>query len=71
MQLNGQPVGVRILSPYRLDLTPFAAIGENRLEVLILNTLAPYLNAVSPTHYVRPGQAVSGLFGPVRLLVHK
>ena len=42
--------------------------GANTLEVLVLNTLAPYLNAVSPTHYVRPGQAVSGLFGPVRLL---
>ncbi len=66
--LNGRPVGVRVLSPYRFDLGGAAVSGENRLEVLILNTLAPYLNAVSPTHYVRPGQEVSGLFGPVRLL---
>lgn len=68
VKLNGQLVGVRILSPYRFDLTPFVTPGENQLEVLVLNTLAPYLNAVSPTHYVRPGQEVSGLFGPVRLL---
>ena len=71
VRLNAQAVGVRILSPYCFDLTPFATVGENRLEILVLNTLAPYLNAVSPTHYVRPGQAVSGLFGPVRLIVRK
>lgn len=65
--LNGKQVGVRILSPYRFDLGG-AVDGENRLEVLVLNTLAPYLNAVSPTHYVRPGQELSGLFGPVQLL---
>jgi hypothetical protein len=65
--LNGKEVGVRILAPYRFDLGG-ATSGENRLEVLVLNTLAPYLNAVSPTHYVRPGQELSGLFGPVRLL---
>jgi hypothetical protein len=68
VRLNGEPAGVRILSPYRFDLSSLATPGENRLEVLVLNTLAPYLNAVSPTHYVRPGQTVSGLFGPVRLL---
>lgn len=66
--LNGQPMGARVLSPFRFDLSGAALQGENQLEVLVLNTLAPYLNAVSPTHYVRPGQELSGLFGPVRLL---
>ena len=39
------------------------------LEVLVLNTLGPHLDAVSPTPYVFPGQRASGLLGPVRLLV--
>jgi hypothetical protein len=39
------------------------------LEVLVLNTLGPHLDAVSPTPYVFRGQRASGLLGPVRLLV--
>ena len=39
------------------------------LEVLVLNTLGPHLDAVSPTPYVFAGQRVSGLLGPVRLLI--
>jgi len=31
------------------------------VEVLVLNTLAPYLDAVSPTHYVRPGSKSVGV----------
>jgi hypothetical protein len=65
--VNGQLVGARIMSPYRFDIAHAAQVGTNRVEVLVLNTLAPYLHAVSPTHYVRPGQTVSGLMGPVRL----
>lgn len=33
----------------------------------MLGTRAPYLDAVSPTHFVFPGQRVTGLFGPVLL----
>lgn len=39
------------------------------VEVLVTNTLAPYLDAVSPTPFVFEGQKVSGLLGPVRLLI--
>jgi hypothetical protein len=63
--VNGQPVGVRVWSPYRFDITAAAGPGQNTVEVLVCNTLAPYLRAVSPTHYVFPGQEVSGLLGPV------
>jgi hypothetical protein len=42
--------------------------GENTVEVLVCNTLAPYLRATSPTHYVFAGQEVSGLLGPVRVV---
>ena len=38
------------------------------LEILVLNTLGPHLDAVSPTPYVFAGQRRSGLFGPVRML---
>ena len=65
--LNGAPAGVRFLSPYRFALTGLARAGENTLEVLVCNTLAPYLQAVSPTHYVFPGQELSGLLGPVTI----
>lgn len=42
--------------------------GSNRIEVLVLNTLGPYLKGFSATHFVFPGQEKSELFGPVRLL---
>ncbi|MCA0453725.1 MAG: hypothetical protein LCI00_07105 [Chloroflexi bacterium] len=67
--VNGQGAGVRVWSPYQFDITALCDVGENTVEVLVLNTLAPYLDAVSPTHYVRPGQKVSGLFGPVQVRV--
>jgi hypothetical protein len=66
--VNGQPVGARVLSPYRFDITSAARAGRNRVEILATNTLAPYLDAVSPTHYVRPGQTISGVMGPVRVV---
>jgi hypothetical protein len=66
--LNGRHAGVRIWSPYRFDLSAHIRPGENTLEIRILNTLGPYLDAASPTHFVFPGQTVSGLFGPVRLV---
>jgi hypothetical protein len=63
--VNGQPVGARIWSPYRFEITAAAREGVNTVEVLILNTLAPYLHAVSPTRFIPAGQTCSGLFGPV------
>ncbi|MCB0152810.1 MAG: hypothetical protein KDE01_34790, partial [Caldilineaceae bacterium] len=66
--VNGAPAGVRIWSPYRFDITALVRSGENGIEVLVLNTLAPYLDAQSPTFYIFPGQCDSGLLGPVRLL---
>jgi hypothetical protein len=50
-------------------VTDLVASGDYELEIVVTNTLAPYLDAVSPTPFVFPGQTVSGLFGPVRVLV--
>jgi hypothetical protein len=66
--INGQPVGTRIWTPYRFDITAAVWAGKNWVEVLVLNTLAPYLRSTSPTNYVFGGQEVSGLMGPVRVL---
>jgi len=64
-RVNGAVIGARIWAPYTFDLTERLQQGDNTLEVIVYNTLAPYLAAVSPTFYVFPGQTVSGLFGPV------
>ena len=67
--IDGESAGVRVCSPYTFDLTGGSARPSVTLEVLVLNTLGPHLDAVSPTPYVFPGQRASGLLGPVRLLV--
>jgi hypothetical protein len=65
VRVNDAVIGARIWAPYTFDLTGRLQHGENTLDVIVYNTLAPYLAAVSPTFYVFPGQTVSGLFGPV------
>ena len=67
VHVNGELVGVRIWSPYVFDLTDHLRPGENDLHITVYNTLGPYMEAVSPTTFVFPGQTVSGLFGPVML----
>jgi hypothetical protein len=67
--VDGESAGVRVCSPYRFDLGGRLGRGPVALEVLVLNTLGPHLDAVSPTPYVFPGQRASGLLGPVRLLI--
>jgi hypothetical protein len=62
--LDGRSCGARVLSPYVFDVD--VAPGA-RLEIRVFNTLAPHLDAVSPTPYVFAGQKRSGLFGPVTL----
>jgi hypothetical protein len=62
--VDGRRSGVRICSPYVFDIE--AAPGAE-LEVRVFNTLAPHLDAISPTPYVFAGQKRSGLFGPVTL----
>ena len=71
VSVNGKPVGVRILAPYRFDITEIVATSDGadlEIEVGVTNTLGPYLDAVSPTQFVFYGQKISGLFGPVRLM---
>ncbi|MFI6789478.1 glycosyl hydrolase [Nonomuraea sp. NPDC050383] len=69
VRVNGRPCGVRVCSPYRFDVGAALRPGDNTVEVEVYGTLAPHLDAVSPTHFVFPGQRVTGLFGPVRLVL--
>jgi hypothetical protein len=64
VRLNGQAAGVLVAPPWRLDLSQFIKQGDNRLEVLVYNTLANHYRTV-PTRY--RGQPTSGLLGPVTL----
>ncbi|MCX4825296.1 glycosyl hydrolase [Streptomyces sp. NBC_01142] len=67
VRVGGLAAGVRVCSPYVFDVTGLAVPGANTVEITVFGTLAPHLDASSPTHFVFPGQRVTGLMGPVRL----
>ena len=64
VHVNGQLAGIRVAPPWRLDISKQAKPGENRLEILVFNTLANHYLTI-PTRY--PGELTSGLLGPVML----
>jgi|WetSurMetagenome_2_1015567.scaffolds.fasta_scaffold01872_6 hypothetical protein len=66
--INGRSAGVKLSPPWKFDITEFARQGENRIEVLIYNTLANNYTSI-PTRY--RGEIKSGLIGPVTLLVER
>jgi hypothetical protein len=68
VRVNGEPAGVRIAPPWTLDITGLARAGENRIEVLVLSTLANHFTSI-PTPY--RGSTVAGLLGPVTLRVER
>jgi len=66
VRVNGKPAGIKVAPPWTLDITDLVKAGENRIEVLVCNTLANHYVTI-PTHY--RGQTVAGLLGPVALQV--
>jgi hypothetical protein len=66
--VNGHAAGVRIMTPYRLEITSSIRLGVNEFELIVYNTLSPYLTAISPTPNGARMQNGSGVFGPVRLV---
>ena len=66
VRVNGRSVGVRVSPPWRFDITRDVKPGNNRIEVLVCNTLANHYTTV-PTNY--RGQTTSGLLGPVRMIL--
>ena len=64
VSVNGRSVGARLTAPWTFDLTGLLKEGENRIEVLIYNTLGNHY-LTTPSQYV--GRINSGLVGPVTI----
>ena len=64
VRVNGRQAGIRVAPPWKVEISKFVQAGENRLEILVFNTLANHYLTV-PTRY--RGSPKSGLLGPVRL----
>jgi hypothetical protein len=60
--INGQPAGVRLWEPYRVEVTDLLKSGENTLELRVANTLVNLLERVE-----RP----SGLAGAPKLVPYQ
>jgi len=61
VMINGISVGARVTSPWIFDLTGKLKPGENRLEILVFNTLGNHY-LTTPSQYI--GRTGSGLIGP-------
>lgn len=66
-EVDGTLVASLFCSPFVVDFEDLAP-GEHELAVTVLGTLAPRLDSVSPTPFLRTGQLSTGVRGPVRLL---
>lgn len=64
VRVNGRDAGILVTPPWRVDITRHVKTGENRIEILITNTLANHYLTI-PTRY--RGSNRSGLIGPVRI----
>ena len=66
VRVNGQTVGIRVAPPWRYHVSSCLKPGDNRIEVLVYNTLANHYLTL-PTRC--RGDLTSGLLGPVTLEV--
>jgi hypothetical protein len=60
VKMNGKPAGIRLWKPYIFDITSHIQNGYNKLEIVIINTLA---NRISKA------ELRSGLIGPVQIML--
>ena len=66
VRVNGQRAGIKVAPPWTVDISAYVEPGENRIEILVYNTLANHYSTI-PTRY--RGSPVSGLLGPVSLQI--
>ncbi len=66
VRVNGKTAGIRVAAPWQFDISGLVKVGDNRIEVLVYNTLANHYRTI-PTRY--RGSTTSGLLGPVRILI--
>ncbi len=62
--VNGSKAGICVAPPWNVDISDLVEVGENRLEILVYNTLANHYLTI-PTRYRGPLR--SGLLGPVTI----
>jgi len=62
--VNGKSFGSKVSSPWKFDLTGKLHLGENRIEILVYNTLGNHY-LTTPSMYI--GRTNSGLIGPVKI----
>jgi putative transposon-encoded protein len=66
VRINGRKSGVCVTGPWTVDITDAIKAGDNRIEILVYNTLANHYVTI-PTRY--RGAIRSGLLGPVQIEV--
>jgi hypothetical protein len=66
LTVNGRPAGVLINVPFVADISNYIQPGDNRIEVLVYNTLSNHYQT-TPSPY--KGNPASGLIGPARLVL--
>lgn len=66
VKVNGQPIGILMSPPYKLNITSYLKPGENTLEVLVYSTLSNHYQTI-PSYY--QGSPDAGLMGPVKIEV--
>jgi hypothetical protein len=64
VRINGKTAGIKVAPPWTIDITALVNRGDNRIEVLVYNTLANHYLTI-PSRY--RGRPTSGLLGPVVL----
>lgn len=67
--VNGKSAGVLVSPPWKLDISDYLKVGENKFEILVYNTLANHYLTI-PSRY-KGNSIKSGLIGPVKLEISK
>ena len=65
VHINDSLAGILVTSPWKIDISKWIRKGENKIEILVYNTLANHYLTI-PTKY-RGNSIKSGLLGPVKL----
>ena len=71
VRVNGQLAGIKVSPPWKLDITKLLKRGENRIEVLVCNTLANHYTTIPTRYRGQPDKTISGLLGPVQIEILK
>jgi hypothetical protein len=65
VHINDSLAGILVTAPWKIDVTKWIRKGDNKIEILVYNTLANHYLTI-PTKY-RGNSLQSGLLGPVKM----